>query len=116
MVSLLIAWKPIRQRWYPYLQRTYRRNGKIVCDSLYLGHTPEAAESTLRSIKLSEAEERKVIAELYRKQPKEPPTAQAEKKAVRQLKRIAEWYGTSERVQQAVSTALAILEGGKGNG
>lgn len=76
----------------------------------------EAAVAVLWRLKLPGEEKQRLIAELHRKQPKGPPTAQVERKAVRHFKRAAEWYGQSERVRQAVDAALAILEGGKDNG
>jgi len=113
---LFIAWTPVKKKYYPYLRRNFLQDGRVKSEAAYLGATLEEAEAALRKAKLPEEEKQRLIEELHRKQPKEPPTRQAEKKAARQLKRIAEWYGQSEKVQQAVNAALAILEGGKGNG
>lgn len=113
---MFIAWKAVRKRHYPYLQRNSRQNGRVKCETAYLGAALEEAEAALRKAKLPEEEKQRLITELHRKQPKHPPTAQVEKKAVKQLKRMAEWYGTSKKVQEAVTAALAILEGGEGNG
>ncbi|NSW84271.1 MAG: hypothetical protein HPY90_13555 [Syntrophothermus sp.] len=114
--AIYIVWTPIKKKYQPYLRKGWRENGKLRQESYYLGPTVEAAEAVLRRLKLPEEEKQRLIAELHRKQPKEPPTAQVERKAVRQLKRIAGWYPGSEKVQKAVSAALEILEGGKENG
>ncbi|MGQ9825751.1 MAG: hypothetical protein ACUVSK_12355 [Desulfotomaculales bacterium] len=113
---MFIAWKPVKKKYYPYLQCSDWVSGRVKTEAVYLGMTLEAAEATLQKLNLPEEEKRRLIEELHRKQPKHPPTTQVEKKAVRQLRRIAKWYGTSKKVQEAVTAALAILEGGKGNG
>lgn len=113
---MFIAWTPVKKKYYPYLRRNFLQDGKTKSEAAYLGATLEEAEAALRKAKLPEEEKWRLIEELYRKQPKHPPTSQAEKKAARQLKRIAEWYSQSEKVQKAVNAALVILEGGKDNG
>jgi len=113
---LFIAWTPVRKKYYPYLRRNFLQDGRVKSEAAYLGATLEEAEAALRKAKLPEEEKQRLIKELYRKQPKRPPAAQVEKKAARQLKRIAAWYPESEKVQQAVTAALAILEGGNDSG
>lgn len=113
---MFIAWKPVKKKYYPYLQCSDWIDGRVKTSAVYLGMTLEAAEATLQKLGLPEEEKQRLIAELHQKQPKYPPTAQVEKKAVKHLKRIAGWYRQSKRVQKAIGAALTILEGGKGNG
>ena len=107
-----ICWQPVRNKYFPYLRRTFRKGGKVKSEAIYLGRNIAEAEEKLHSVAGDDYPEllTKLLRQLHQKHPNQPPLRQIEERASVQLKRIASRYATSDKVQQAINAALEVLK------